>query len=91
MTAEKLDKDEVAERLQAVTTYVRDCERRVLQGDIMDLQGLDNNVLQICEDIAKLPQKDAQDLDEPMQALIADLEKLANAMRAHDDQYGDET
>lgn len=86
----KPNRDELAERLQTVTAYVRDCERRVLQGDIMDLQGLDNNVLQICEDIAKLPQQDAQELEEPMQILIAGLETLANAMRAHDEQYEEE-
>jgi len=82
-----MTKDEVATRLKSITDYVRDCERRVTQGDIMDLQGLDDNVVEICDLIAALPPADGQALEAPMQSLIADLEKLAAAMRDQSEKF----
>lgn len=90
MQKQTLTKDEVAERLKAVTGYVRDCERRVLQGDIMDLQGLDKNVVEICDGIAALPPEEGQELEPSMAALIADLEKLAAVMREQHDKMQNE-
>lgn len=82
-----MTKDEVAQRLKSVTDYVRDCERRVSQGDIMELAGLDDNVVEICDLIAALPPPDGQALEAPMSALIADLEKLAAAMREQSEKF----
>jgi hypothetical protein len=68
-------------RLKTITEYVRDCERRVNQGDIMDLQGLDQNVLELCDGIAALPPPEGRQLEDEMATLIAELEKLAECMR----------
>lgn len=87
MNSPKMTKDEVSQRLKSVTDYVRDCERRVTQGDIMDLQGLDDNVVEICDCIAALPPAEGQELEAPMAALIKDLEKLADAMKEQSEQY----
>jgi hypothetical protein len=82
-------KEELAKRLKSITDYVRDCERRVTQGEIMDLQGLDNNVAEVCDLIAALPGKDGQELESQMTVLIASLETLADAMRKQDEGKDD--
>lgn len=86
MGSQKMTKDEVAQKLKAITDYVRDCERRVSQGDIMELQGLDDSVVDICDCIAALPPAEGQSLEAPMSVLIADLEKLATVMREQSDK-----
>lgn len=91
MASRALSKDDVLSRMKSVTDYVRDCERRVTKGEIMDLQGLDNSVIEICDAIAALPSEEGQSLEKQMAALIGDLEKLAAAMRAqHENLKGDD-
>ncbi len=82
----KLDAEAISQRLKSVNDYVRDCQRRVSLGEIMDLQGLDNNVIEICDAIAGLPQKDAQVLESRMSELIEGLEYLARAMKEQQDK-----
>lgn len=82
MTAEALDKSEIGTRLTSVTAYVQDCERRVLMGEIMDLQGLDRNIIILCDAIAALPQEEAKTYEDRMATLIEKLEVLAQSMRA---------
>ena len=81
MTSQPLDAREIEKRLAAVVDYVRDCERRVAQGEIMDLQGLDNNVVEICDAIAGLEPDQARVLEDKMAVLIGGLETLARAMK----------
>ena len=57
-----------------------------MRGEIMDLQGLDKNVIEICDAIATLPPKDARDIEASMSTLIEDLEKLARAMKDQQDK-----
>lgn len=86
----KPDSTEIAKRLRAVTDYVRDCERRVALGEIMELDGLDRNVMEICDGITKLPKEQGQLLEKQMATLIDDLEHLADAMRAQQDKMDPE-
>jgi len=79
---QKLSNAEIASRLKKVTDYVRDCERRVAQGELMELEGLDRNVIEICDGIAKLPKEQGQALEKQMATLIDDLEHLAETIRA---------
>lgn len=80
--AQKPDGQEIAQRLTTIIDYVRDCERRVNQGEIMDLDGLDKTVLELCDGVGALPAEQAHALEKQMSSLIHDLEALANAMRA---------
>lgn len=82
MTAESLDKNEISTRLRAVQDYVLDCERRVSKGEIMDLQGLDNNIVVICEALSQLPKADAQELEPRLAMLIESLDRLAAGMKS---------
>ena len=84
-----MTKDELAKRLKSITDYVRDCERRVTHGEIMDLQGLDNNVAEVCDLIANMPPKEGQELESQMTILIGSLETLADAMRKQDEGKDD--
>jgi hypothetical protein len=81
MSEPKPDSVEIAQSLKSVLDYVYDCERRVHRGEIMDLQGLDNNVIKLCNSIAELPPKEARVLEVQMSALIEGLEKLAGSMK----------
>lgn len=81
MTAEKMTADDIAKRLKSSIDYVRDCETRVTRGEIMDLEGLDKNVIEICDAIANLPRDQATPLEATMTRLIEGLEHLARAMK----------
>jgi hypothetical protein len=76
---------DVALHLKQVTDYVVDCERRVTRGEIMELQGLDKKVKEICDAVAELPQDEAQALEAQMGQLIEGLEHLADAIRAQEE------
>lgn len=82
-------KDELAKRLKATIDYVRDCDRRVSQGEIMDLQGLDDTVVDICDHLGQLPEEEGQALEAQMAVLIKDLEQLADTMREQEEKMGE--
>lgn len=83
------DANEVARKLKAIVDYVRDCQARVSKGEIMDLQGLDNNVIEVCDAIAGLPEKEGQRLESQMNLLIESLEVLVRTMREQQDSFVD--
>ena len=82
-------KDELAKRLKATIDYVRDCDRRVSQGEIMDLQGLDATVVDICDHLGQLPEEEGQALEAQMAVLIKGLEQLADTMREQEEKMGE--
>lgn len=86
MSGKKAEAAEVGKRLKGIVDYVRDCQARVARGEIMDLQGLDKNVIELCDDIARLPQKEGQALEGQMGQLIESLEVLARAMKEQQDR-----
>jgi hypothetical protein len=81
---------EVGEKLKQVTDYVKDCDRRVNRGEIMDLQGLDKTVMEICDAMAQLPEDEVEKHEAAMSALIKDLETLAKSMKAQQALQGGE-
>ena len=80
---------ELENRLKQSIDYVRDCDARVTKGEIMELQGLDNNVIELCEGIAKLPQEEAKVLQDKMDILIKALEGLAKTIKEHQTESGE--
>lgn len=76
-----MNSKEVADRLKSIIDYVQECERRVAQNELMDLQGLDRHVIEICDAISKFPQKEASAMEAQMSVLIERLERLAQAMK----------
>lgn len=81
---------DVSGRLKSVQDYVLDCQRRVNQGEIMDLDGLDKAVIGICDAVASLPPAEAQALEDKLGELIGSLEELADAMRARQEEIDGE-
>lgn len=75
------DSADITDRMQSILNYVQDCQRRVHMGEIMDLNGLDNTVVDICNDIAAMPPEEARAMEDRMTKLIDSLEELAGAMR----------
>lgn len=78
----------VAKQIKGIIDYVRDCQARVTKGEIMDLQGLDKNVIDICDAIAHLPEKEGRALEGQMTQLIDSLEVLARTMKEQQDHLG---
>ena len=78
---------EVGQRLKTIVAYVRDCQVRVAKGEIMDLQGLDKNVIDVCDAIAQLPEKEGHALESQMGQLIDSLEVLARTMKEQQDNF----
>jgi hypothetical protein len=78
---EQPDAQEIGTRLKSLIDYVQDCERRVLRGEIVDMQGLDRNVADVCTSLTALPRTDARNLEERMSMLVEKLGELAGAMR----------
>lgn len=72
---------EIGQRLKSITDYVRDCQARVSKGELMDLQGLDKNVIALCDAVAELPEKEGQAFEKQMSQLIESLEDLANTIK----------
>lgn len=81
MNSPETEAGAVARRLKSVIDYVHDCERRVALGEIMELEGLDGNIVEICDAIAALPGPEAEALEPQMGILIEKLESLAQAMK----------
>ena len=88
MTNKANDASEVGKRLRAIVDYVRTCQVRVTKGEIMDLQGLDKNVIDVCDAIAQLPEAEGHALEEQMGQLIESLEVLARTMKEQQDNIG---
>ena len=86
MPDKKPDVGQVEARLKSIIDYVQDCERRVLKGEIMDLQGLDKNVIEICDLVANMAPADSALLETKMARLIELLETLATAMKSQQDK-----
>jgi hypothetical protein len=87
MPKQKPDAGEIEARLKSITDYVQDCERRVIMGEIMDLQGLDKNVIEVCDALANMPPAEARALEEKMARLIEKLEVLAGSMKQQQEKY----
>jgi hypothetical protein len=86
MTEQKPDAAAIGKQLKSITDYVRDCQARVTKGEVMDLQGLDRNVIEVCDAIAKLPEKEGHAMEDRMGELISSLEVLAKTMQEHHDR-----
>lgn len=87
MTNKAEEASAVAQRLKTIIDYVRDCQVRVGKGEIMDLQGLDKNVIDICDAIAKLPEQEGHALEGQMSQLIDSLEALGRMLKEQQEKF----
>ncbi|MFH1157649.1 MAG: hypothetical protein V1721_02000 [Pseudomonadota bacterium] len=78
---------ELGKRLKTIVDYVRECQARVTKGEILSLQGLDDKVIELCDDIAALPEKEGRCLESQMTLLIESLEILAGTMKEQQESF----
>lgn len=90
MTSTGIEAADIGQRLRALLDYVRDCQTRVARDEVIDLDGLDNNVIELCDAIASLPQEDGLRFEDDMQALIDNLEVLMQSMQERQETLDDE-
>jgi len=72
---------ELSQRLEAMMTYVRDCQKRVHAGETPDLSNLDKKTAELCNDITALPHPDSQIFGEKLKAYIAAIDTLTLALK----------
>lgn len=80
MTQNTLDAAETGRQIKSILDYVRDCEARTAKGEQLDLAGLDDKVMMVCDAIAELPEDEAEPLETQMKTLIEALERLGRAI-----------
>lgn len=78
--------DEITTRIEQVKHYIHDCERRIAQGEAVELTGLDQNVEKICSDIATLPKEDARHLESKLVHLVTALDKLVQVIHTYEEE-----
>ncbi len=75
--------DQIRDKMEKLTEFIRSAEDAVREGKIMDLSGLDHDVAIICNKAVTLPPADARDIQPMMAELIGSLESLSNALVAY--------
>ncbi|MCK4946336.1 MAG: hypothetical protein KAS59_08755 [Alphaproteobacteria bacterium] len=78
---------ELEKRLKAIVNYVRECQARVTKGEILSLQGLDDKVVKLCDEISTLSENEGRILESQMSLLIESLEVLASGMKEQQEGF----
>lgn len=73
--------------LAEVTALVKAAMAAVARGDVVDLTGLDGIIAGLCADIREMPSAHGSQLAPPLADLMAELDRLAEAMAAQRDQF----
>lgn len=81
MTGKANDAATIGKELETTLEYVRDCQARISKGEELELNGLDDSVIALCDAIARLPKAQADAVEEQMGALIEALEELSHIVK----------
>lgn len=74
-------------RLEDLTAVVRNAEQQIMDGRVVNLSSLENDVERICAHIKKLPAQTARDIQPHMAELIAALDGLAEHLQDFKAKY----
>ncbi len=85
MTKQSDAASSIAKEVQRIIDYVRDCEVRATRGEVLELQGLDQNVLIVCNKIAGLDVPHSKVVEPMMATLIEELDNLASTLKTQQD------
>lgn len=77
--------DEVSQELRKAASMVGTARRLLATGTMVDLSALEGKVRFVCESLAAMEREDGRVLLPDMEALIADLDRLAEAVRERHD------
>lgn len=72
---------QVREELEKAASLVAAARRLLATGTMVDLSALEGKVRFVCETLAAMGREEGQSFRPGMEALIADLDKLAEAIR----------
>lgn len=72
--------DSLSERIQALIDTINQAIRQVQNGEIINLDDLDDEVSSVCEAAANPPLEEVEQVDEKMDLMIARLEELSQAL-----------
>ncbi len=73
--------DQIAGKLQELTRFIEDAQKKLHDGEVLNLSHLDNEVAQLCEETLKLPPQDAMQVQPIMGDMISKLEELSLALK----------
>lgn len=86
MTRQSEAAQDITREIRTIIDYIRDCEVRAARGEVLELTGLDQNVLVVCNKIAGLDVPHAKVVEPHMAALIESLDNLASTLKTKQDQ-----
>ena len=72
---------ELQQELHSLNTYLQDCERRIHQGEFMDMSGFDEKTVQICRKLTELPDDQARALTPELETLISRLDRISETLQ----------
>lgn len=81
MTRQSDAAQDITREIRTIIDYIRDCEVRAARGEVLELTGLDQNVLIVCNKIAGLDVPHAKIVEPHMAALIDALDNLASTLK----------
>jgi hypothetical protein len=73
--------DMLRQKMEDLRDYIRDAEEKVSAGTMVNLQGLEKTVSEICRYATSLPPDQARDVQPLMAELIGELERLSIALK----------
>lgn len=76
--------------LTEINRFITESRQLLDSGALMELQGMDDQVRELCERVLELPDEERFAAAEPMQQLLEDLKDLGDAMVRQRDQLAGE-
>ena len=77
--------DQLRDKMENLSHFIRDAEGTVLSGQMVDMSGLDKDVALICNKVITLPPAQAMELQPLMAEMIGHLERLSIALKDYKD------
>lgn len=80
------DKEDIKSRMQELSAFIDEANTQVSGGQMVDLQGLDDEVASLCERTLALPPQDAVEVQPLMADMITKLEDLGRSLQIFQDK-----
>ncbi len=82
-----MNKDQITAKLEEIIQTVNAAQADVSAGIVKNLSHMDKDVAKICEEIVKLPQEEAAQVQPIMADMITRLEALAQSLQNFKSQF----
>lgn len=81
---------DITKRLKDLTTEIDGYTQSVLTGEAVDIEGMDERVASVCDEIESMEQKQATQYSEDLQTMISALDHLVTAIKNNPEIFEDE-